>query len=363
MLKQQTQLKSPTAFLIRESRKVSRTVSPKIVWEVPSPDFDIPDEPMDNLDQSLLAEALRDALSCTQHLSKNQLCATSLAVCVKVGGQTITKAPDWFYVPYVIQTDKNRRSYTPIAEGKIPTIVMEFLSDNKGNEYNDSHKPPYGKWYFYEKILKVSWYMIFNSDNGKLEVYQLEKGYYKRQTQSQNGRYWIDSLQLFLGVWFGAKEDVERKTFWLCWWDVDGNRLPWQYEKTKRAEIEKQQAEIEKQKAELEKQQALEQAEQAELEKQQALEQAEHAELEKQQALEHAELEKQHALEHAELEKQQALEHAELEKQQALEHAEKVAKEKIYRIAKQMLQAHVEIAVIAQVTGLDEGEILEHRQS
>ncbi len=40
-----------------------------------------------------------------------------------------------------------------------------------------------------------------------------------------------------------------------------------------------------------------------------------------------------------------------------------MAKEKIYRIAKQMLQAHVEIAVIAQVTGLDEGEILEHRQS
>jgi hypothetical protein len=326
MLKQQTQLKSPTAFLIREHRKVSRTVSPKIVWEVPSPDFDIPDEPMDNLDQSLLAEALRDALSCTQRLSKYQLCATSLAVCVKVGGQTITKAPDWFYVPYVIQTDKNRRSYTPIAEGKLPTIVMEFLSDNKGKEYNESHKPPYGKWYFYEKILKVSWYMIFNSDNGKLEVYHLENGYYKRQTQSQNGRYWIDSLQLFLGVWFGAKEDVERKTFWLCWWDVDGNRLPWQYEKTKRAEIEKQQAEIEKQAAEIEKQQALEQAE------------------------------------HAELEKQHALEQAELEKQHALEYAEKRANEKIYRIAKQMLQAHVDIAVITQVTGLDEAEILEPRQ-
>ena len=341
MLKQQTQLKSPTAFLIREHRTVSRTVSPKIVWEVPSPDFDIPDEPMDNLDQSLLAEALRDALFCAQRLSKYQLCATSLAVCVKVGGQTITKAPDWFYVPYVIPTDKNRRSYTPIAEGKLPTIVMEFLSDNKGKEYNESHKPPYGKWYFYEKILKVSWYMIFNSDNGKLEVYHLENGYYKRQTQSQNGRYWIDSLQLFLGVWFGEKEDVERKTFWLCWWDVDGNRLPWQYEKTKRAEIEKQQAEIEKQEAEIEKQHALEQAEHAKLEKQHALEQAEHAELEK----------------------QHALEHAELEKQQALEHAEKRANEKIYRIAKQMLQAHIDIAVIAQVTGLDEAEILEHRQA
>jgi Uma2 family endonuclease len=295
MLKQQILLKpqAPTAFLIPESRKASRTLPPKITWEVPAPDFDIPDEPMDNFDQSLLAEALRDALSCAQRLSNNELCATSLALCVKVDGKTITKAPDWFYVPDVIPTEKNRKSYTPIAEGNLPSIVMEFLSDKKGNEYNKSDMPPYGKWYFYEKILKIPWYIIFDSSSGQLEVYHLEKGIYKKQTSSENGCYWIDSVELFLGVWFGENENLRRKTFWLRWWDAEGNCIPWQYEK--------------------------------------------------------AEREKQHALEQAEK--------AEREKQHALEQAEKVANEKILTIAKKMLQADTDIAFIAEVTGLDEAEI------
>jgi hypothetical protein len=299
MAKQQAQLKpqADAGFLISAPRKTTQKKPPKIVWEIPPPDFDIPDDPMDNFDQSLLAEALRDALSCAQHLSKNQLCATSLAVCVKVEGRTITKAPDWFYVPYVYPTEENRHSYTPIAEGKLPTLVMEFLSDNKRKEYDKSPIPPYGKWYFYEKILQVPWYVIFDSSLGKLEVYHLEGKHYKRQTRQQNGHYWIDSAKLFLGVWEGLKEDVERKTFWLRWWNAEGNQLPWQYENAKQLEIEKQEA--------------LEKAEKAEI-----------------------------------------------EKREALEKVKKVANETTHRIAKQMLQAHVEIALISQVTSLDEAEIL-----
>jgi Uma2 family endonuclease len=319
MEKQQAQLKPQTgvAFLISAPRKATQKKPPKIVWEIPPPDFYIPDEPMDNFEQSLLAEALRYALSCAQHLSPNQLCATSLAVCVKVGGRTITKAPDWFYVPYVYPTEKNRRSYTPIAEGKLPTLVMEFLSDNKRTEYDKSPIFPYGKWYFYEKILQVAWYVIFDSSLGKLEVYRLEGGHYKRQSSQKNGHYWIDSLKLFLGVWEGLKEDVMRKTFWLRWWDAESNQLPWQYENAKQLEIEKQEA------------------------------------------LEKAEIEKREALEKAEIEKREALEKAESEKREALEKAKQIAKNETTRqIAKQMLQVHAEIAFIAQVTGLDEAEIL-----
>ena len=313
MAKQQAQLKPQTGadFLIYAPKKTTQKKPPKIVWEIPPPDFDIPDDPMDNFDQSLLSEALRDALSCAQRLSPKQLCATSLAVCVKVEGQTITKAPDWFYVPSVYPTEKNRRSYTPIAEGKRPTLVMEFLSDNKRKEYDKSPFPPYGKWYFYETILQVPWYVIFDSSLGKLEVYRLEGGDYKRQTRQQNGHYWIDSLKLFLGVWEGLKEDVERKTFWLRWWDASGNQLPWQYENAKQLEIEKREA--------------LEKAEKTESEKREALEKAEKAEI---------------------------------EKREALEKVKKVANETTLRIAKQMLQAHVEIALISQVTSLDEAEIL-----
>jgi hypothetical protein len=332
MAKQQAQLKPEAGpgFLISASRKTTQKKPPKIVWEIPPPDFDIPDEPMDNFDQSLLAEALRDALSCAQHLSKNQLCATSLAMCVKVEGRTITKAPDWFYVPYVYPTEENRHSYTPIAEGKRPTLVMEFLSDNKRKEYDKSPIPPYGKWYFYEKILQVPWYVIFDSSLGELEVYHLEGRHYKRQSCQQNGHYWIDSLTLFLGVWEGLKEDVMRKTFWLRWWDAEGNQLPWQYENVKQL-IGK---------------------------KQEALEKAEKAESEKREALEKAESEKRESLEKVESEKREALEKAESEKREALEKVKKIAFDTTHRIAKQMLQAHAEIAFIAQVTGLDEADIL-----
>ena len=228
--KQQAQVSS---FFFLEPRRTTPEIRPQITWEIPSPDFEIPDEPMDNFDQSLLAEALRDALHSAHLISKNQLCATSLAVCVNVGEKTITKAPDWFYVPYVYPTEDNRRSYTPNVEGQLPTIVMEFLSDYKGKEYDNSPHPPYGKWYFYETILKVPWYVIFDSSNGVLEVYHFEGGSYKIQTCDKNGHYWIDSLGLFLGVFQGLKEDVDRNTYWLRWWDIDGNQLLWQYEKAK----------------------------------------------------------------------------------------------------------------------------------
>jgi predicted transposase YdaD len=69
----------------------------------------------------------------------------------------------------------------------------------------------------------------------------------------------------------------------LCWWDAQGNRLPWRYEQ---------------------------------------------------------------------------LEKAEIEKRDALEPAKQLAKNETTRqIAKQMLEAHAEIAFIAQVTGLSEDEI------
>jgi hypothetical protein len=354
--KQQT---GGVAFFIPEPRKTTTKVSPKIVWEVPPPDFEIPDEPMDNCDQSLLAEALRDALSVAKRLLDNQFCATSVAVCAQVNGKTVTKAPDWLYVPYVHPTNQSRSSYTPYAEGQLPTIVMEFLSDKKRREYDNSPFYPYGKWYFYETILKVPWYVIFEPNKGKLEVYRLEAGSYKKQTADNKGRYWIDSMELFLGMRKSLHKNFNRETFWLHWWDATGNRLLWQYEQTKSAQIETrdalEKAEIEKQKAakaEIEKQDALKKAAKAEIEKQDALKKAE---IEKQDALKKAEIEKQDALDKAEIEKQDALDKAEIEKQKA---AKIEKREALQIVARQLLQAQVEIAIIQQATGLDESEIL-----
>lgn len=305
------------AFLRPAPRPAARPAMPDIVWEVPPADFEIPDEPMDNTDQFLLAAALKEALACAGLLSETELYGASLALCAKINGQTVTKAPDWFYVPVVHPTGENRGSYTPIAEGTRPAVVMEFLSDNRGREYDTSQVPPYGKWFFYEKVIQAPFYVIFNSKNGEIEVYQLSNGRYKPRACAENGCYWIDAMQLFLGVWSGLNEDEHRHMHWLRWWDTDGNLLPWRYEKERRAE---EKAEKEREKAERAREKAEREREKAERER----ERAERAEREKQAALAH------------------------------VEHAEHLT---IQRMARQMLLAQVDIAVIAQVTGLDEAEI------
>ncbi len=240
----QAKQQAAVAVAVKEAQKSATKTPPEIVWEVPPPDFKIPDDIMDNYDQFLLVGALQDALLYARHLSDNYFCTTSIAVCAKVNGRTVSKAPDWFFVPYVYPTEKGRRSYTPGAEGKYPTIVMEFFSDSRCREYDNSSSYPYGKWYFYEAILKVPWYVIFDSETGELEVYHLERGHYKKQAADKNGRYWIDSMGLFLGIWNGLKEDVRRKIYWLRWWDADANLLPWQVEEYKalKAAIEKYKA-------------------------------------------------------------------------------------------------------------------------
>ncbi|MDM8557188.1 Rpn family recombination-promoting nuclease/putative transposase [Candidatus Parabeggiatoa sp. HSG14] len=129
-----------------------------------------------------------------------------------------------------------------------------------------------------------------------------------------------------------------------------------------KAKAEKQ-AVLEKAKAE--KQAALKNAEaekQAVLEKAKAEKQAalKNAEAEKQAVLEKAKAEKQTALKNAEAEKQQVeaeKQQVEAEKQAALKKAKNAEKAAKLQIAKQMLQAHADIAFIRQVTGLKKVEI------
>ncbi len=50
----QTKQHTEVTFVIIEPQKIAVKIPPKVVWKVPPPDFEIPDEPMDNSDQSLL---------------------------------------------------------------------------------------------------------------------------------------------------------------------------------------------------------------------------------------------------------------------------------------------------------------------
>ncbi|NES18515.1 MAG: Uma2 family endonuclease, partial [Symploca sp. SIO3E6] len=172
----------------------------------------------------------------------------------------VVKAPDWMYVPRIwVAQDEVRRSYTPRLQGEIPTIVMEFLSETEGSEYSVKPTYPPGKWFFYEQVLQVPQYAIFEPQQGELEVYQLNSnGSYQLQLPNDRNHYWVESLNLFLGVWQGSKSN--RTGYWLRWWGEKGEMLPWGIELVEQqrlqVEQEKQRAEQEKQRAEQEKKRA-----------------------------------------------------------------------------------------------------------
>jgi Uma2 family endonuclease len=225
-----------------------------ITWELLPADFVLPDDPVENIQQPFLAAALTDALDANDRLTPDMLIASNFGLVATVNRKTIVKAPDWLYVPNVQPLPEGviRRSYTPHREGNPVAIVMEFLSDEDGSEYSVRPTYPYGKLYFYEQILQVPLYIIFDPIALFLEVRCLQDDRYVSQSANDQGRYWVSELQLFLGIWQGLRVGIT--THWLRWWDADGNLLLWGAEKAEqeaaRAEQEAARAEQERSRAE-----------------------------------------------------------------------------------------------------------------
>ncbi len=229
-----------------------------ISWEKPPDNFVLDDTPVENAGQPLIAGALRESLELTGRILPENLIASNFGLCTKLGTELTLKAPDWLYVAQVKQPGLSRQSYTPHLEGEVPSIVMEFLSATDGGEYSIRQIPPVGKWFFYEQVLKVPTYVLFEPDWGLLEVYRLTNGRYELEQPNVEGRHWCEPLGLFLGTWRGKKE--ERDGYWLRWWDAAGELLPWAVElvdqERQKAEEERQRAEQERQRAEQERNRA-----------------------------------------------------------------------------------------------------------
>lgn len=221
----------------------------QITWEKLPDDFVLPDDPVENIYQPFLAAALTEALDLQGFIAPEMLLASNMGICAKVSGRTVVKAPDWFYVPQAHRLPEGeiRRSYTPHTEGNVPAVVMEFLSETETGEYSIRPTYPYGKLYFYEKILQVPIYIIFDPSSGLLEVRELQSGRYEVQPLNEQGRYFIESMGLFIGVWHGKR--LEMTTHWLRWWDEAGNLLLWG---TERIAQEQQRVEEERERAEQE---------------------------------------------------------------------------------------------------------------
>ena len=111
---------------------------PQVTWEPLPPNYVLPDDPVENEQQPLLAAALTDALATANLIPANALVVSNFGLVATVNKQIVVKAPDWLYVSHVYPTDEGviRRSYTPHREGSIVSIVIEFLSDTDGGEFS-----------------------------------------------------------------------------------------------------------------------------------------------------------------------------------------------------------------------------------
>lgn len=228
---------------------ISKPAPLEITWDLLPDDYVLPDDPVENILQPFIAAFLNEILGLHGFIPPNTIIATDFGICATVNGKTVIKAPDWVWVPNVIPLlqKKIRRSYTPNKEGDPVAIVMEFLSASDCGEYSMNSNHPCGKWWFYERILQVPVYVIFNPELGELEVYFLKNGRYEKQDPTFEGLYWLESINLYLGVWAGDRFGDEE--FWLRWWDLDKVLLPCASELLA---IERQQIELERQRTEQE---------------------------------------------------------------------------------------------------------------
>ena len=174
------------------------------------------------------------------------------------------EAPDWFYVPNVPPNldGQIRRSYVLWREHIAPLIALEFASGN-GDEERDRTplsrteegvitKP--GKFWAYERVMRIPYYGIYEINSGRLEVYRLIDGYYQLLELNDRGHFPIAPLGVELGLWQGSYQN--QTMLWLRWWDEEGNLLLIGDE---RAQLERLRGEQQRERAE-----SAEQAQQAE---------------------------------------------------------------------------------------------------
>ena len=132
--------------------------------------------------------------------------------------------------------EKRHRSYFVWEFNKLPDVVIEIVSNRKGQEAGK-------KFYEYARI-GVGSYVIYDPQlliqETELNVYELHVGEYLLKRD-----YRLDSAGLALTLWTGLFEGKYGQ--WLRWCNLEGELIPTGFE---RAERERERAEQERERAE-----------------------------------------------------------------------------------------------------------------
>jgi Uma2 family endonuclease len=124
--------------------------------------------------------------------------------------------PDGFLaldVPRIIDSDL-RLSYVLWEEQKLPTMVLEVVSQTRRGEYTEKKKE--------YASLGILYYVIYNplrKRKPRLEVYQLVEGEYQLLSGVP---VWLSELNLGIGIEEGTYQGITRE--WLYWYDERGEK-------------------------------------------------------------------------------------------------------------------------------------------
>jgi Uma2 family endonuclease len=221
------------------------------MYDLPSEDPEEPGLPDEFHD--FQPQMLRETCQPPRYPLENMFIGTDLNLYYNVHQQLWQKRPDWFLVlgaPRSHQQQEMRLSYVIWQEGISPFLVVELLSpstraEDLGQTQQEAGKPP-TKWYVYEQVLRIPYYVVFDRYDNQLRVFRLVGSRYEPMELAEP-RFWLDELELGLGVWAGVYQGTEG--LWLRWYDRAG---AWLATPAERAEQESQRAEQESQRAEQE---------------------------------------------------------------------------------------------------------------
>jgi Uma2 family endonuclease len=134
------------------------------------------------------------------------------------------KCPDFAYVPGVpgMLDGEYRRSYVMWQEHVRPLLLIEFISNDSGEEYDTT--PNSGKFWVYEQALQAKYYLIHDPDHGRLEAFELVQGHYQQLSPNSRGHFPIPEIGVELGVWQGEFRSVAAP--FVRFFDFRGRLLP-----------------------------------------------------------------------------------------------------------------------------------------
>lgn len=237
-------------------------MTPQALEEIAAPDIAQlvieDDTPLDNFQtekqQRLLVEPLYSSWSTDEPFvaaanvgifSSDREEGTAPDVFLSLG---VTMPADW--------SQKQNRSYLVWQFGKFPEVVIEIVSNRKGNELVRKESEKFSKKEIYARM-GVAYYAVFDplqqiqepeQMGGQLvKVFELRGKHYVELSHP----VWMEDVGLGLTLWEGAFEGVA--TQWLRWCNRDRQIIPTGAEGQ---EIERQRAEAERQRAEAERQRA-----------------------------------------------------------------------------------------------------------